>query len=153
MQWLSQLLRLVSYDDHFDHWKSIFVIIIAAITEPLYGYLEDVVSVRPFSLLFQHNRHIWRIDLQRTATSKLQQPRQQRKQENNKKAGLLTFSCWCVKGMHMTWSNRHVWLCLEIYLSVALHTLVDHPKGFFLLKSRKHSFSPNPNSWPYSQLQ
>ena len=84
---MSQLLSLVSYDDHFDHWKSIFAIIIAAITEPLYGYLEDVVSVRPFSLVFQQNRHVSRIDLWHTATGKLQQLRQQqRKQENNKKA-------------------------------------------------------------------
>lgn len=80
---MSQLLSLVSYDDHFDHWKSIFAIIIAAITEPLYGYLEDVVSVRPFSLVFQQNRHVSRIDLRHTATGKLQQLRQQqRKQEN-----------------------------------------------------------------------
>ena len=73
------------YDDHFDHWKSaIFAIIIVAITEPPYGYLEDVVSVGPFSLVFQQNRHISRIDLRHTATAKLQQPRQQqRKQENN----------------------------------------------------------------------
>ena len=50
----------------------------------LYGYLEDVVSVRPFSLVFQQNLHISRIDLRHTATAKLQQPRQQqRKQENN----------------------------------------------------------------------
>ena len=56
---MSQLLSLVLYDDHFDHWKSaIFAIIIASITEPLYGSLEDVVSVRPFSLVFQQNRHI-----------------------------------------------------------------------------------------------
>jgi len=82
---LSQLLSLVLYDDHFDHWKSaIFAIIIAAITEPLHGYLEDVVSVRPFSSAFQQNHHISRIDLRNTATAKLQQPRQQqKKQENN----------------------------------------------------------------------
>ena len=82
---MSQLLSLVSYDDHFDHWKSaIFEIIIAAITEPLYGYLEEVVSVRPSSLVFQQNRHISRIDLRHTAIAKLQQPRQQQKQENKK---------------------------------------------------------------------
>ena len=81
---MNQLLSLVLYDDHFDHWKSaICAIIIASITEPLYGYLEDVVSVRPFSLVFQQNRHVSRIDLWHTATGKLQQLRQQqRKQEN-----------------------------------------------------------------------
>ena len=46
-------------------------------------YLKDVVSVRPFSLVFQQNRHVSRIDLRHTATGKLQQLRQQqRKQEN-----------------------------------------------------------------------
>lgn len=46
-------------------------------------YLEDVFSVRPFSLVFQQNRHVSRIDLRHTATGKLQQLRQQqRKQEN-----------------------------------------------------------------------
>ena len=178
----------------------------SAITEPLYGYLEDVVSVRPFSLVFQQNRHVSRIDLRHTATGKFQQlSQQQRKQENTviKKSNRSklekqhTFFClqkkilsfkifssttlatvatiaelfqWLlqpyrnqpsavdgvlVKGMHMTCANRHAWLCchnLEIkwYLSVALHTLIDHSKDFLLLKSRKHSFSPNDHTQRYN---